>query len=504
MILQIRTLPILFLLGFCLQTTAADEASEKAPDEKAPKIEAPKQPVSRDSKVTIGGEVISYTATTGKMQLRDGKGKPKASIFYVSYTRSLVKDTKQRPVMFAFNGGPGSSAVWLHLGILGPRRIVFPGDGTAPLQAPARLIENDMSILDGCDLVFIDPISTGYSRAAEGADPKDFHGIEGDIESVGDFIRIWVTENKRWGSRKYLCGESYGGVRAAGLSAYLQNRYGMSLNGVVLLSSLLDYRTIVGAQGSELSYQVYLPTFATVAHFHKKIEGDRGEILRKAREFAFGDYGVALLKGSGLGADEKAEIAGRLAGFTGIPAETWIRKQLRMDPFEFRSELLKHEGKVIGRFDARVAWDSTDPDSREAEYDPSFSLAIGAFSTAMLTYLGEELGWEEDQPYEVLTGKVRPWNYGAENQIVNMTARLSQAMRDNPLLRVLVMGAHADLATPPEGVPYSLRQEVNLPEALRKQITYTEYDAGHMFYLNPPDLKKARKDLIDFLGAGKR
>jgi carboxypeptidase C (cathepsin A) len=503
MILRIRTLPILFLLGFCLHATAAEEPSKKAPDEKAPKVEPPKEPVIRESKVTIAGEVIPYTATTGKMQLKDGKGKPTASIFYVSYTRSGVKGTGQRPVMFAFNGGPGSSAVWLHLGILGPRRIDFPGDGTAPLQPPARLIDNDMSILDACDLVFIDPVSTGYSRAEEGADAKDFHGIEGDIESVGDFIRIWVTENKRWGSPKYLCGESYGGIRAAGLAEHLQDRYGMSLNGVVLLSSLLDYRTIIGAQGSQLSHQVFLPTFATVAHFHGKIEGDRAEILRKVREFAFGDYGVALLKGGELGADEKAAVAARLAGFTGIPAETWIRKELRMDATEFRAELLKDEGKVIGRFDARVAWDSTDPDSRGAEYDPSFSLAIGAFSTAMLTYLGEELGWEEDQPYEILTG-VGPWKYGAENRIVNMTGRLAQAMRDNPLMRVLVMGAHADLATPPEGVPYSFRQEIGLPESLRKQITYAEYDSGHMFYLNPPDLKKAKKDLIDFLDAGKR
>jgi len=503
MILRIRTLPILFLLNLCVPAFAEDAPEKKEPETK-PKAEAPKEPVSKERKVTIAGEVIPYTATTGKMQLRDDKGKPTASVFYVSYTRSLVKDTKQRPVMFAFNGGPGSSAVWLHLGILGPRRIDIPGDGTLPIAPPARLIDNEFSILDACDLVFIDPVSTGYSRAEEGSNPKDFHGVDSDIGSVGDFIRIWVTENKRWGSPKYLCGESYGGIRAAGLSQHLQDRYGMTLNGVVMLSALLDYRTLIGSQGSQISNQVFLPTFATVAHFHGKVKGDRAKLLADTREFAFGDYGVALLKGSDLGADEKAEVAGRLAELTGVPAETWIRKELRMDATEFRSELLKAEGKVLGRFDARVAWDSTDPESRNAEYDPSFSLAIGAFSTAMLTYLGDELGWEEDQPYEVLTGKVGPWKYGAENKIVNMTGRLTQAIRDNPMLRVLVMGAHADLATPPEGVPYSLRQEVDLPKSLRKQITFVEYDAGHMFYLNPPDLKKSRKDLIDFLNAGKQ
>ncbi|QTN31432.1 peptidase S10 [Akkermansiaceae bacterium] len=499
MIAKTRTLLLLLCVPF---TALAQDPPTKKENDKKQEAEAPREPVSKEGKVSIAGKEISYTATTGKMQLRDDKGKPKASVFYVSYTRSGIKDLNGRPVMFAFNGGPGSSAVWLHLGILGPRRIDIPGDGTLPIAPPARLIDNEFSILDECDLVFIDPVSTGYSRAEEGANVKDFHGVEGDIESVGDFIRIWITENKRWGSPKYLCGESYGGIRAAGLSAHLQNRYGMSLNGVVLLSSLLDYRTIIGAQGSQLSYQVFLPTFATVAHFHKKVSGDRAELIKEVREFAFGDYGLALMKGSELGAEEKAGIAGKLAGFTGVGAETWLRKELRMDATEFRAELLKAEGKVIGRFDARVAWDSTDPDSRGAEYDPSYSLAIGAFSTAMLTYLGEELGWKEDQPYEVLTG-VGPWKYGAENQIVNMTGRLSQALRDNPELRVLVMGAHADLATPPEGVPYSLRQEVNLPESLRKQISHVEYDAGHMFYLNPPDLVKSRKDLIDFLAAGK-
>lgn len=501
MIFRIRILPILFLLSLPTAAFAGEAPANKEP-EKKPKAEEPKEPVSREGKVTIGGEVIPYTATTGKMLLRDDKGKPRASVFYVSYTRNGVKDTKQRPVMFAFNGGPGSSAVWLHLGILGPRRIDVPGDGTAPIAPPARLIDNEFSILDECDLVFIDPVSTGYSRAEDGASAKDFYGLEADIQSVGDFIRIWVTENKRWGSPKYLCGESYGGVRAAGLSAHLQNRYGMTLNGVVLLSSLTDFRTIIGSQGSQLSYQVFLPTFATVAHFHKKIEGDRAQIVKEVREFAFGDYGLALLKGNELGQEEKERIAARLAGFTGIPAETWILKQLRMGPTEFRSELLKSEGKVLGRFDGRVAWDSTDPDSRGAEYDPSFSLAIGAFSTAMLTYLGDELGWEEDQPYEVLTG-VGPWKYG-ENQIANVTGRLTQAIRDNPMLRVLVMGGHADLATPPEGVPYSFRQEVDLPESLRKQISFLEYDAGHMFYLNPPDLEKSRKDLIEFLAAGRK
>ncbi len=489
-------LAIALLHPVSAQEKPADEP--KKPDTKEESAKKP-EPVSIKSKITIAGQSVSYTATTGKLVLRDDKGDAKASVFHITYTRDGIKDTKDRPVMFAFNGGPGSSSVWLHLGILGPKRIAFPGDGTQPVEPPARLIDNDLSMLDVCDLVFIDPVSTGYSRAEKDGNPKDFHGLQQDIDSVGDFIRIWITEHKRWASPKYLCGESYGGIRAAGLAQHLQERYGMSLNGVILLSSLLDYRTLIGAQGSHLADQIFLPTFATTAHFHKKIQGEREEILREAREFAFGGYGVALMKGNEIPSAEKEAVAAKLSKLTGIPVETWIRKSLRIDPFEFRKELLREEGKVIGRFDARVAWSSTDPNATSAEYDPSYSLAIGAFSTAMLAYLGDELGWQEDSHYEVLTGKVGPWSFGSDNRIVNLTGRLSSAIRDNPKLRVLVMGAHADLATPPEGVPYSLRQELDLPEEIRKQFTFTYYDAGHMFYINPPDLVKSRVDLLEFL-----
>jgi len=400
--------------------------------------------------------------------------------------------------MFAFNGGPGSSSVWLHLGILGPKRVNLPGDGTVPFTPPVRVVENHESLLDVCDLVFIDPVSTGYSRAEGETSEKDFHGLESDIESVGDFIRLWITQNKRWASPKYLCGESYGGIRAAGLASHLQNRYGMSLNGVVLLSSLLDFRTLIPSQGSQLSHQVFLTAFATTALYHGKVEGTRDEVLKAAREFAYGDYALALLKGNALAADEKTRVAKRLSELTGVSAEIWEKYSLRLGPTVFRGELLRDEGKVVGRFDSRVAWDSTEPASNAAEYDPSYSLAIGAFSTAMLAYLGDDLGWIEDQPYEILTS-VFPWKYGADNRIVNMSDRLARAMRDNPKMRVLVMVAHTDLATPAEGIIYSFQQIVDLPPALLDQVKFTEYDAGHMFYLNPPDLEKGRKDLVDFV-----
>jgi carboxypeptidase C (cathepsin A) len=316
---------------------------------------------------------------------------------------------------------------------------------------------------------------------------------------MSDFIRRWVSEHDRWASPKYLLGESYGGIRAAGLSQHLQSRYGMSLNGLVLLSSLLDFATLQEAPGNDLSYLVFLPSFTGVAHFHGKIQGDREALVRESTAFAYGRYASALLKGSDLETDEKAAIAGELSRLSGISAAKWLEHDLRMDASLFRAELLRAEGKVLGRFDGRVAWDTTDAAAAVPDYDPSYSLALGAFSTAMLDYLGRELGYKEVQPYEILTGKVHPWRWNANNSVVNVGNRLAQAMRDNPHLRVLVMGGYTDLATPPEGMEYSLRHLPYLPVNARKNISTTYYDGGHMFYLNPPDLEKTRTDLLEFL-----
>ncbi len=475
-------------------------AEPEKPEEKKPVAEFKAvDPVSKKGSVKIDGKDVPYVSTVGKIVLKNDKDEPRASIFYTSYVREKAGKASERPVMFAFNGGPGSSAVWLHLGILGPRRLDLPGDGTQPVTPPARLVDNDQSILDVCDLVLIDPVTTGYSRAEGETDEKEFHGLREDVESVGDFIRLWITQNNRWSSPKYLCGESYGGIRAVGLASHLQDRYGMSLNGVILLSSLLDFRTVVESPGSQLSYQVFLPTFATTALYHGKIQGQRDEVYRKARDFAYGAYGSALMKGNEITPEEIETAAATLAELTGISADIWKKHQLRLNPNVFRAELLRKEGKVVGRFDSRVAWDGTVPAAASAEYDPSFSLAYQTFSTAMLSYLGDELGWKVDQPYEILTSGVFPWKYNSDNEVVNMSDSLIEAMRDNPKLRVLVMGAHTDLATPPEGVYYSIRQMIGVTPALLKQFTFTEYDAGHMFYTNPPDLRKSRKDLLDFL-----
>ncbi len=492
-----------FLIGITLSASGATDAEKPAaaPEKDAPEAKV-SEPVTRESSITIEGKKVPYKVSTGKLQLKQDDGKARASIFHVSYVRSDVKDPSTRPVMFAFNGGPGSSAVWLHIGVLGPKIVKLPGDGTSPPVPPAHVGDNPLSILDVCDLVFVDPVSTGYSRAEKDTKPGDFHGLDEDIESVGDFIRRWVSEHERWSSPKYLLGESYGGIRVAGLSNHLQTRYGMSLNGVVLLSSLLDFSTLQPAQGNDLAYTVYLPSFTGVAHFHKKIQGDRDALVKECKAFAFGEYAAALVKGNDLDAETRNALAGKLAKFTGIDAATWLAHDLRIDATFFRGELLRKEGKVLGRFDARVAWDATDKAAPLPDYDPSYALAYGAFSTAMLDYLGRDLGYKEDQPYEILTSKVQPWRWNTTNEVVNLSERLATAMRDNPHLKVLVMGGYTDLATPPEGVAYSIRHLLDLPESVRGNIQTTSYDGGHMFYLNPPDLSKTRRDLVKFIQNG--
>ncbi|GHC47538.1 S10 family peptidase [Roseibacillus persicicus] len=493
--MKFTRLTLIALSALCLPLAAAPE--EKKKDAKPPAEGISLAPV--DSEIVIAGQTIPYTVTADTLILKSDDDKERASIFHVSYVRK-GGDSKNRPVMFAFNGGPGSSAVWLHLGALGPKLVPTSPDGTQTLPPPVTLQDNPHSILDVTDLVFIDPVSTGYSRIEGEAKGSEFHGVNGDINSVGDFIRRWTTENKRWSSPKYLLGESYGGVRAAGLSEHLQSEYGMTLNGVVMLSSLLDFRTLRGSQGDYLVNQVYLPAMAAVAHHHGKVKRDRDELLAEARAFANGPYASALFAGATLTDAEIDTLAAKLAELTGVTAELWKETSLRLSPTRYRRELLREEGKVLGRFDARVAWPAQSKDSDYPSYDPSYAVAYGAFSTSMLSYLTEELGGNEvHDTYRILTRKVHPWRWDAENSVVNLSGRLQTAMTDNPNLRLLVMGGLTDFATPPSGIEYTINQLVDMPKESRDRISYVYYDAGHMFYLNEPDIIKMRTDLVEFI-----
>ncbi|MEV4806499.1 peptidase S10 [Nonomuraea sp. NPDC049421] len=435
----------------------------------------------------------AYTATAGTMVLReevttDGtfEGlRPKAEVFITAYTLDGA-DPGSRPVTFAFNGGPGSSSVWLHLGVLGPRRVVM-GDAGALLPPPYGLADNEESLLRVSDLVFIDPVSTGFSRAAQGEKAEPYHGFTGDLESVGEVIRLWTTRNGRWMSPKFLAGESYGTVRAAGLAEHLQSRYGMYLNGVMLISSVLDFITGEFNEGNDLAYALYLPTYAAIAHYHG-LHGDRplADVLREAEEYADRDYLWALARGNRLTAEERAAAVAKVAGLTGLSTDYVDRVDLRIEHIRFFTEVLRHRRQVVGRLDGRfTGWD---PDAGREHFaaDPSMDAIMGPYSAALNHYLRTDLGYANDLPYEVLTSRVRPWSYKEfENAHVQVASRLGAAMRANPHLRVHVACGYHDGATPYFAAEHTFAH-LPVPPELTGNIEFKYYEAGHMMYVHEP------------------
>lgn len=462
--------------------------------------DAATKPVLITNTVTIAGQAVTYTAETGMLPLLKNDGATRASVFYVAYTRTGQTNKAARPVTFCFNGGPGSSSVWLHLGGLGPRRVTINDDGTMP-PPPFGLDDNPYSILHVTDLVFIDPVATGYSRPAKDEKADQFFGQSADIESVGDFIRLWTTRHERWTSPKYLLGESYGVFRAAGLAEHLHSRYGMYLNGVVLLSGVLDFATLREGPGNDLPSLIFLPAFTATAFYHKKLPPDLQKDLPKAlaesREFANHDYLLALQRGHALTSAERDTIAAKLARLTGLPKRFILDNDLQVTSTQFRKELLRDEGLIIGRYDARITGRDADKGQSFPRFDPSYAATYGPFSAAMNSYLREELKFQNDLPYEILAG-VQPWNFEARSSYPSVADRLASVMNQNPYLRVLVLSGLRDLACPVDGIHYSV-DHMQLDPAYRKNISWAEYQAGHMMYVNLPDLKKLQQDLTGFL-----
>ncbi|MBV6450144.1 MAG: hypothetical protein MHPDNHAH_00865 [Anaerolineales bacterium] len=479
------------------------------------KKEEKKEPRAVDNLVTtkhsirIGGKTVKYSVTAGTMVLKEESAdrekeaegeKPKAQIFFVAYTKDGVGDTAKRPLTFSFNGGPGSSSVWLHLGVLGPRRVLMTNDGELP-KPPFQLKDNEYSILDETDLVFIDPMNTGYSRPVTGEKAKEWHGFKKDIESVGDFIRLYTTRYNRWLSPKFLIGESYGTTRASGLSGYLQERHGMYLNGLMLVSAVLDFTTIDFNVNNDLPYIMFLPGYTATAWYHDVLKPHKPlqDWLKEAEEFALGDYAKALLKGASLSKEERAEIVKKVSYFTGISEQFIERSNLRINDQHYFKELLRERGLTVGRLDSRLIGRDRLGVTEHAEYDPLLTNIMGPYTAAFYDYIRRELKFESDLPYEILSGFVHPWSYKEfENAYVNVAETLRAAMTYNPYLKVYVANGYYDLGTPYFATEYTF-DHLGLDESLRGNITMGYYEAGHMMYIHIPSLKQMKKDLANFI-----
>jgi carboxypeptidase C (cathepsin A) len=440
--------------------------------------------------------VLRYEAHTDDEKF-DGH-QARAEMFLIAYTLDGA-DPLTRPVTFAFNGGPGSSSVWLHLGLLGPRRVIM-GDAGALLPPPYGLAANAESLLAHSDLVFIDPVTTGYSRAVKGQKSKDFHGYGGDLESVGELIRLWTSRNGRWMSPKYLCGESYGTMRASGLSRHLQTRYGMYLNGLMLISSVLDFGTIDFNGHNEVSYIAFLPTYAAIANYHG-LHGDRplADVLAEANAYAERDYPVALSRGARMTGDERAAAVAKIASLTGLDEDYVDRVDLRIEHLRFFTEVLRSRRRTVGRLDGRfLGWEADYAKERFGE-DPSYVAIQGPYTAALNHYVRAELKYASDLPYEILTDRVRPWSYKEfEAQQVNVADKLGAAMRANPHLRVHVACGYYDGATPYFAAEHTFAH-LAIPDELRGNIEFRYYPAGHMMYVHEPSRLAQSAHLAEFV-----
>lgn len=472
------------------------------------------QIVETKHSIRIDNQDIPYTVTCGTLVLKEETEKkgekegeaegeqPKAQIFFIAYTRDDVEDKASRPITFSFNGGPGSSSVWMHLGLLGPRRVLMDEIGN-PLPPPYRLVDNEFSMLDHTDLVFIDPVSTGYSRAIVGEKAKQFHGFKKDIESVGDFIRLYTTRYQRWLSPKFLIGESYGTTRAAGLSGYLQDRHGMYLNGLMLISSVLNFQTLEFERGNDMPYMLFLPTYTATAWYHRRLPADLQKDLDLARkeseQFAFGEYATALLKGNTLTPEEYASVVAKLARLTGL-SETYIEQtNLRIEIFRFTKELLRDERRTVGRLDSRFKGIDLDAAGERFEDDPSMVNIMGPYTATFYDYVRRELKFEIDLPYEILNIKVWPWSYAEhENRYVEVSETLRRAMSINPFLKVYVANGYYDLATPYFASEYTFTH-LGLDPILQSNLSMGYFEAGHMMYIHLPSLQKLKSELADFI-----
>ncbi len=496
------------------ETAAAPDNEERAeradgPRQSDDKREAVRPPADAKDKisttqhsVTIGGQTISYTARAGTMIMRDEEGKPRASFFFTSYTKDGA-DPSRRPVTYTFNGGPGSSSVWLHMGAFGPKRVVYADDEGHAAKPPYRTVDNEGSILDVTDLVFIDPVTTGYSRAIPFADAGKFHGVDADIQSVGEFIRLWTTRYSRWSSPKFLAGESYGTTRAAGLSGWL-GQQGFYLNGIVLISSILNFETASFDSGNDLAYELFLPTYTAIAWYHKRLGADlqNGTLehaVAESEQFALGEYTHALMQGDRISDQDRRDVTAKLARLTGLSPAYIEQTNLRVKIDRFDKELMRAQRRTVGRLDGRFIGIDKDAAAESTEYDPSYAAIFGEYTAVVNDYVRRELKFDSDLPYEILTGKVRPWNYErAQNRYVDVAETLRGAMAQNPFMKVFIANGYYDLATPFAATRYTFAR-MQLDPDLRRNVSMDYFETGHMVYIDRKAQARLKKDVDEFI-----
>jgi carboxypeptidase C (cathepsin A) len=468
-----------------------------------PKTVKPAQEFITHHSGKFNGKKISYTAIASETLLKNKKGDVTARLFSTAYIKDNVKEATKRPIAFFYNGGPGSASVWLHMGVLGPKRVDIPSDAKDDGAAPYPIKHNDKSLLDVTDMVFIDPIGTGYSIVDGVGKNKDFWGVHEDAKSLAWFIRSWLTKHNRWNSPKFIGGESYGTTRSAALVKQLEGGYGdVALNGIMLISTILDFTVRAYDPGNEMAYMAYLPTMSATAHYHKKAGNNLSleEFVAQSRQFAQSDYISALLKGNNLSATEHKSIRKKLAYFTGL-SENYIElANLRVTYHRFSKELLRDQGLSVGRLDSRFTGKDYDNAGEHPDNDPSFYGIDGAYTAAINDYLRKTLKVAIEREYNIigLSGK---WNWdinnGNRNPYLNVAPYIGKAMRENKHLKVFNAAGYYDFATPFMGAEYSL----NRNGIDRKRVTEKYYQAGHMMYIHHPSLKQLLTDLRIFISA---
>lgn len=482
------------------KASSAEKAKTPAQEEKPEEVEQP--PVVTHHEVHVGGTPLKYTATAGLMPLKGDDGKTDAHIFFMAYTLDNLPPSPRRPLTFCFNGGPGSASVWLHLGAIGPRKVRLEPDGSMP-RPPFEIADNEDTWLDKTDLVFVDPVGTGFSRPMNKEAGKKFWGVKGDIESVGQFIRLYLTRYERWTSPLFLAGESYGTTRAAGLSGYLIG-HGIALNGIVLVSTVLNFETLEFTRGNDLPYVLYLPSYTAAAWYHKKLPADLqaqdlAKTLPEVERWASNDFALALSKGDRLTPAERQSVVDQLARYTGLSKTFIDEANLRVSEGEFAKELLRGQNRTIGRLDCRFEGIDESGVSARPDYDPSEAAIRPPFTSVFNNYIRSELGYKTDEPYYILGGYFQQWDWGSAGQgFPNVSPDLRAALVKNKYMKLFVAEGYFDLATPFYAVDYSL-EHLGLDPSLRGNITTGQYNAGHMVYIESHSLDKLKRDVAAFL-----